>query len=208
MIIIGLAGRAGSGKDTVASMIEQWSIDHYLSAKRLAFADPIKQMAEAIDPIINVVSPYRLSEHLALIVAQKHLDVATDNGWRAMWDEAKKTPEVRRLLQRIGTDAGRRIIRDDLWTSLMVDRIRKNDLVDVIIITDARFANEQQLVKDHEGHMILVERPISTLTSDSAFHASENSIDASLINTSVINDGSFDELRRKITQIMGTLSIA
>lgn len=205
MIVVGLAGRAESGKDTAASMIEQWCIDHDMTSKRLAFADPVKQMAEAIDPLIDVIEPYRLSEHLACIVKRNSLDVETDTGWRAMWDEAKKTPDVRRLLQRIGTDAGRRIIKDDLWTSLMVDRIREHSHFDVIIITDARFANEQTLVKDHDGCMILVERPVSTLNTDSAAHVSENSIDASLVDTSIVNDGSLDDLQRKIISVMNTL---
>ena len=82
--LVGLTGYAGSGKDAAAAglVAEGWT--------RQAFADPVRSMALAIDPLVewDVFShnPVRLS----LLVAKR--------GWHV----AKQCPEVRRLLQACG----------------------------------------------------------------------------------------------------------
>ena len=47
---VALMGRAGAGKDTVASILTE-----HRGYARVAFADPLKEMALAVDPIIGRV---------------------------------------------------------------------------------------------------------------------------------------------------------
>ena len=82
-MLIGLTGPPGCGKDTAA--------DHLVKNHgfvRVAFADTIREVALTIDPYDHF---FRLSDVINLIG----------------WDRAKRQPEVRRLLQVIGTEAGR-----------------------------------------------------------------------------------------------------
>jgi len=88
----------------------------------------------------------------------------------------KLTP--RKIMQLIGTECGRQIIHPDIWVkALFADykavKINNNTLLlsnppqqgfDLIkpkwIITDVRFPNEAQAIKDRGGILIRVERPI------------------------------------------------
>jgi hypothetical protein len=94
-MIIGLAGYAQSGKDTVAAHLEG---NH--NFERIAFADPIKALTLKINPALA--------------------QVVYDHGW----DAAKAIPENRRFLQDLGLGA-REIIHEDIWVnkalSMMVD---------------------------------------------------------------------------------------
>ena len=90
-MIIGLSGYAGSGKDTVASvLIEQHGFT------RLAFADPIREFLLLINPILS--DGHRVNETVTMIG----------------WDNAKSKPEVRRLLQDIGVGC-RQMFGEDFW---------------------------------------------------------------------------------------------
>ena len=159
MILIGLVGAKRSGKDTVA--------DHLVAKHgftKVAFADPLKEMALALDPIVHTEWDYgvawdRLSE------------VVTDLGW----EEAKEYPEVRRTLQRLGTEVIRNHVGTDYWIERMDRRLSRMAArgvgVERVVITDCRFPNEASLVHTRGGCLVLVERPaLAQLDS----HASES----------------------------------
>jgi len=83
-MIIGLSGRAGSGKDEVAKVL----VDLY-GYKRIAFADAIRDALYELNPLV--------SDRIRVA------DLVDEYGW----DFAKKNFEVRRLLQVFGTEVGR-----------------------------------------------------------------------------------------------------
>lgn len=112
-------------------------------------------------------------------------------GWYELY---KLTP--RKLLQLLGTEAGRQIIHPNIWVNaLFVDyKVEKMDFVFGAIypnwiITDVRFPNEIQAIKDRGGIVIRVNRPnitasngIKVYTSsdsflDSNLHSSETALD-------------------------------
>ena len=145
--IIGLVGYAGSGKDEAAKNMPGWT--------RVSFADPVRAMALAIDPIILIATPsgVRLSELVETV------------GWAS----AKKHEEVRRLLQRIGTEAVRDIIGKDTWLKLAKAKIGEID--GPVVITDVRFGNEAELIRSLGGKLIRIVRegvgPVNSHVSDS-----------------------------------------
>ncbi len=96
-MIIGLSGYARSGKDTVAELL----VLNY-GFKRVAFADGIRDALIALNPILH--DGHRLNE-----VVQMY-----------GWDVAKAKDEVRRLLQVMGTEVGRKLIHEDVRDTFYV----------------------------------------------------------------------------------------
>jgi len=143
--LLGLYGYPGSGKDAAAKVLvrEGW--------RRVAFADPMKEMLIAIDPWIDVyredmVYAYRLST-----LIEKHGSLeSVKRGYR----------EVRRLLRKLGTEAGRDILGQNIWVDAADDRIKEawSEGVDVVV-TDVRFPNEAKLIKTLGGYLAEVARP-------------------------------------------------
>jgi hypothetical protein len=83
------------------------------------------------------------------------------------------------------------------------------------IITDLRFPNEYDAVKDREGITIRVKRPIiknqdnivDFNNSKGVFHSSETALDNHKFDYEIINDSSIEELIEKVRQILLTEKI-
>lgn len=178
--LVGLTGYAGSGKDTAAAglIAAGWT--------RQAFADPVRAMALAIDPII--AASLGGSGDLYTHKGRLHLStIVRDFGW----DEAKGIPEVRRFLQRLGTDAVRVHLGEDAWVRAF-DRAR-NRSVDTVA-PDVRFPNEAEHVRRMGGLVIRIDRPgVGPVNG----HASED-IDAIDADATVVNDGTPAELQQRV----------
>ena len=151
---IGLYGPAQAGKDTLARVLV-----HDYGYKRIAFADPVKEMALAIDPIVDANRGIRT--HLSEVV----------NG--AGWESAKADyPEIRRILQRIGTEAVRKQT-PSYWVDLAEFKANVQD--QPVVFTDVRFPNEAQMVKRHDGLVVKIDAR-TVLETELGEHASENSM--------------------------------
>lgn len=178
--LVGFTGAAGSGKDTAAQALKDFV--------HIRFAEPVYQGIEAINPLLLVDdwdgSPQAI--RLATLVQ----DVG--------WDKAKEKPEVRRLLQRYGTEAGRDIHGQDCWINIAKRRIRK-ELSESkrVKVTDVRFENEAMAIAALKGCIIRVVGPQRREGVDSS-HSSENGITDTYVSWNVVNDGSIEDLHRKV----------
>jgi hypothetical protein len=56
--------------------------------------------------------------------------------------------DFRTLLERFGTEAMRSVFSEDVWTKLVVDKIIEEE-VETAIISDWRFMNELNYIKEH-----------------------------------------------------------
>ena len=121
--LVAFGHRAQVGKDTAA---------HAAGFRRYSFADPIRNLAKRIDPFIR-----EAGEHLNKVF--ERLD----------WEEAKvKYPEIRTLLADLG-QACRVELGADVWmTSTIKDVCFFLDRGLNCAITDLRFPNEAQAIKD------------------------------------------------------------
>ena len=179
MQVIGLCGYAGSGKDTAAEALVE------IGWKRAAFADPIREMALAIDPIVSVRSGMSLS-------------------WivnREGWEQAKQHPEVRRLLQRIGTEAGRNILGYEVWVIIARNRIAAAEDADCpgVVITDLRFANEYEHLHKYWGaKFVRISRPGIGPVND---HESDQHLAGFEVDHEIVNDGDKAKLHAAILAI-------
>lgn len=173
-MIIGLSGKARAGKDTVATIL----VEDY-GFTRLAFADIIKAAVYTLDPIISL-SGLRL-QHLV-----------DTNGW----ESAKQFPEVRRLLQVFGSEVGRDMIDAQIWIELTMNGIKASAN---IVISDVRFKNEAEEIKFQGGQVWRVTRAINDSID---FHRSETELDSWNFDQYIPNNGTLDDLRNEVREVM------
>jgi hypothetical protein len=190
--IIGIAGHRGAGKNEVANAIER---EH--GWFQLAFADPVRTGLLAIDPVIIVEnSCVRLSELVRKIG----------------WNEAKKIYEVRRLHQKYATEAGRNIHGEDCWVDIAHQRILQIESVvnwgSGVLITDVRFPNELQFIRNHGIGCIYVHRPSIVDGSPELQHESEThlaDIRRGCVAT-IVNDRNVEQLHKMALDVFHLIS--
>lgn len=192
-MIIGLSGYARTGKDTIASMIiaETEGLDQ--SFQRRAFADPLKDLALAIDPIIGAGSASTDGElfHLSSFVELWGWEVAKD-----------RHPEVRRFLQALGEHA-RGTFGDQVW----VDGLRRSlPPLGYTVVTDVRYANEARQIREwlHRNVIVRVHRPGYGPANG---HASETELDSIIPDFSIVNDLDFGILRTRVRELLVRLNL-
>lgn len=180
-MLISLTGYAGVGKDEVGKVL----VDRY-GFRRLAFADRVRKMARAIDPYVQLYDGgvVRLSE------------ILPDEDTSAAWSEIKKYPDVRRLLQRIGTEAGRNVLYEDVWVESTLREVEPGEHV---VITDARFLNELQMTTDHGGLTWRIYRPGTGPLND---HPSETEQDKWVPHYAIDNSGTLDDLAVEVEKAL------
>lgn len=179
-MIIGLSGKARSGKDTMAAIL----IKNF-NFERFSFADTLKnEVSKCFDIELKYFHDDNLkdSEYNFEIKQQniEKLYSSFEQSLETIFPEdkkdkvfsfvGKKTKTPRELLQVIGTDLARNCLDDEIWIKLGKKRL-KNVKADNIIITDCRFENERKAIKDMGGNLGLVKR--EGLSSSSS-HISEN----------------------------------
>lgn len=152
--IIALSGFARAGKDETAKvLVEEFGF------KQVAFADKLRDMVYALNPIVahkTFVQEFgdgREAEAITdPVYAQDVIDVY---GWGG-YKETEYGSELRRLLQRLGTEAG----RETLWDTIWIDAALTGFPADAkIVVSDARFFNEFDAVRSRGGEVWRIERP-------------------------------------------------
>lgn len=181
MKIIAFTGRAGSGKDTAAqALIDRGWV-------RIGFADKLKEMALAINPLIMNIGGFHVT--LRMLVG--------DLGW----DGAKRCyPEVRRLLQAIGTDAVRDIIGPGVWASKLiheVTKLQKSESQPVgVVVPDLRFPNEADAIEFLGGKIFKIRRD----ACEKLRHSSEDFVDEMKADCTYHNNGSIQQMHEWVVK--------
>ena len=151
MIVIGIAGPAGAGKDTVADHI----VERTGAFVKVSFATRLKKM---------------LKVGLDLTDQQLHGDLK-----ETLDPRYGKTP--RHIMQTLGTEWGRHTIADDIWPTALFAALDREYFdagperkFDNIVIADVRFANEAAAIRERGGFIVHLEGRSIGLGST---HASE-----------------------------------
>ena len=144
-----------------------------------------------------------------LIVKNFNVDIGPDGKLRRVtdWVEAKKNPEIRRMLQVEGTEGGRKVFGENVWVDVMVKRVKEHmEAGKNVAVTGIRFPNEAQAIRDNGGDLVWVERPGYVGDADAnSGHASENSVSSEDFDVIVLNDSTLDALREKAQNVSGFL---
>jgi len=200
MTIIGLAGFARSGKDSVADIL----VEHH-GFTRIAFADKLRELALWINPELGP-RRMRLDDVLRLsMLDDPEMDLLDPLDRRA-WEAAKLStlgPHIRVFLQQLGERA-RRVLGGDVWVDAAM---RDLDPAGLYVIPDVRYPNEVDRVLATCGNSLMwrVIRPGVGAAND---HVSENALHDRVFDASVLNDGSLDDLRREVADVYGAACTA
>ena len=166
--IIGLAGRAGVGKDTAARFIQEqhpaWQI--------VAFADPLRRIAADL---------YDLTH-------EQMTDRALKERPTVEWGLSP-----RQILQRLGTEVVR-AVHPKTWIFYALRTIADSDAPGVII-PDVRFDNEVDLVRNLGGRLWWIDRPA---VDPIAKHSSEQQVGESHCDVVIRNDGTLQQFQLSV----------
>jgi ribose 1,5-bisphosphokinase PhnN len=175
-ILIGLAGPAGAGKDTVADyLVEKHSF------QKLSFAGPLKAMLAAG----GMPEPQdRALKELAI------------PGFDFSWRQAA---------QSLGTEWGREL-DPDLWIKLVEKRIASIDNVlssrgSRIVLSDVRFVNEAEMINRMGGSVVHILGRQADLGL-AASHVSEAKLMIEDQDLIIDNRGDIEQLHAEIEEVM------
>jgi hypothetical protein len=182
-MIIGINGYAGSGKDTVGTILQQIDRDSHWEIKK--WAGKLKQVAELLTGI--PVEKFEDQEFKKTNLGKQ-------------WNDRINNPmSVRDFLQKLGTEGLRDGLHTNTWVNALMadykcvpaDRAPNGWDCDNWIITDTRFPNEAQAIKDAGGIIIRVTRPGIGPVND---HPSETGLNQWNFDYEIQNDGTLENL--------------
>ena len=203
MIVFGITGKKGSGKDTAA-----WWLINECGFVRIAFADPVKRVAkqlfphltdeqcwgsieskETIDPITGVTPRWIFQKVGTEIGREGQLDYFDGLGVRGY--------TVAAALNQFQVRPGLTAWIDAAFTGLDPDGR--------YVLSDVRFPNEAEAVRTHGGTVWRIHRPGAS-TGKEENHASETEIDNIYADHDIYNDGTITDLYLSLIHLYPFLS--
>ena len=190
---IGITGEDGAGKSSIAAIVQEL-LGQERRVTRMAFADDLKLMLRELDPILGARVMGTGTEEICL-------SDLIDEGYSEA--EIKSAyPEYRRLLRTLGTKCIR-ARHEDFWIEQLASGLYGLNSDDAIVIDDIRFWNESEEARHglhtwdryNDGRIIKVTG--RGTGSGQGEELSEIGADAV-----IINDGTPDELRDKVKEVL------
>lgn len=189
---IAIAGKANSGKNTIAELIGKYSRCTY---RLFAFADPMKKMIMTMFPETKTDILWGPS-HLRMTLIPNNSELT-----------------YRHLLLDIGKLG--RGYDPNIWINATIHMVREFINFDpirpdmngrVALISDVRFKNELKAVKEDDFLLIRVVRPnaVSTTTSTDVSEVDLDDVPNSEFDVILTNDGTMEDLQAKIKTIVDT----
>ena len=174
--VLGLSGWARSGKDTIADYLVD--VEGYT---KVSFAQPMKEAMYRLNPRITVNEV----QNTALRVG---IDVY---GWDGL---KERSPDIRGLLQRFGTEVGREMFGENFWVDYALNAIEDGSKV---VFSDVRFPNEADAIRQLGGKVYRVERAGVQAANE---HISEHALDGYKFDGRIQNNGSIEGLYANVGQ--------
>lgn len=242
MSIIGISGRIGSGKNTIGDIIQKICLTNEgPTFEQKSFAGKLKQIASLLTGID--VKDFEDQEFKKVLLGEEWATVRPNplNAIPVFEDiQFNELMSVREFLQKLGTEAMRDGLHTNVWVNALfadylckdcgweenkkgtVDACSGNHELPNWIITDMRFPNEMEAVKERGGITIRVIRDTTcpecgvsgghkmyahkdkSLTD---LHSSETALDDAEFDYEIINDGEIVDLIEKVKQILITEKI-
>lgn len=180
MLIVGLAGRARSGKNTAGAYLER-----AFNYRQYAMAGPLKEMVR-------------------IGLGLNPADFETTEQKEAVIEVYGRS--YRHITQTIGTEWGRQLIHPDLWLIIARHRFEAMSRVGTpgVAITDIRFENESEMVRDLGGIVVHIhsKRALVGMSAQAAAHESEKALWIGPLDRVVDNNGTIGELEQQLNDIV------
>lgn len=141
-MIIGICGFIGCGKDTAADYLV-----NFHEFRRESFAGILKDAVSAVFGWDREMLEGRTRQ-------SREWREQVDTWWAQRLDKPNLTP--RWVLQYWGTEVLRKGFHDDIWIAGLENKLRNSS--DNVVISDCRFPNEIQAIKNQGGQVIWVQR--------------------------------------------------
>ena len=153
--IIGIAGKAHAGKDTVANLLlSLFQVPTYI----YHFADPIKQ-------------------HLCDLLK---VDIRYFNDTKLKESIYKDDLTYRMLMQNTG-DSFKKIFGEEVFVILANEYYKSINSHSILIIPDVRYEYEAEWIKNNSGIMIYVDNMNSSTTMSNSHSSESKTIDCDII---------------------------
>jgi hypothetical protein len=224
-MIIGISGYSGVGKDTVGTIIQyvncenpQTSIEKMCTnySEYEYWLDEqsgweIRKFAGKLKDIASHLTGLDVEDFEDQDFKKTNLGLE----WWTTCDEGLQPMTVRDFLQKLGTDALRNGLHDNVWVNaLMADYTPEwttdegaHDPVQKFpnwIITDVRFPNEAKAIKDKGGIIIRVDRPgVSPINA----HPSEIGLDGWNFDYKIANVSDIFSLKQTVEEILKHIKV-
>ncbi len=131
---------------------------------------------DTVAGVLHRLSPFGLNYQRIAFADEIKLELANLTGGNVQHIESHKE-EVRPLLQFWGTEYRRKICGEDYWIKKVKLRLDKISTPALVIFTDVRFQNEAAYIKELEGFLVRVERPVPSCLNTPDLHSSETEQD-------------------------------
>jgi hypothetical protein len=205
-MIIGCVGFIGSGKDTAADYLVQ-----EFGFQRDSFAATLKDAVAAVFGWDRELLEGRTKE-------AREWREQIDPWWSERLNMPNLTP--RWVLQHWGTEVCRNAFHNDIWIASLENKLRRSG--NNTVISDCRFRNEVEAIKNQGGRVIWIQRGITPHWYDIAakanhgddsacrwleaegIHASEYSWAGTQFDHVVGNNGSISSLYSQLNNLLVT----
>ena len=230
--LIGLSGKKQSGKSTVGKIIQyltrdyvyiDYSFEQYFNLETTKSFE-IKMFADKLKDIVCLLIGCEKNQLEDEKFKNKYLSEDwLDVNYRTNVVDInlKNKSTVRELLQVLGTEAGRNVIHTNIWVNSLFSEYKCpkcNSVPDKVcfghtnpnwIITDVRFPNEAEKIKEKGGLLIRIESPRCNYNDS---HSSEIALDdyggigdevrTDRWDSIIFNDGTIEELIEKVKKVL------
>ena len=214
--LIGLHGRRGHGKDTAFEGIHQWASERGVRAARRGFADALKlSFARLFIPDCGLDEAVNWCDTLKRPDSHSDLSVSWSNDSESgTHTTITHSINGRQALQRFGTEGHRDVFGEDFWIDALLPtegdwsmNFRQEmdfsfEPPEFCVVTDVRFENEARRIKALGGDVYAVFRP-GMVNGDT--HASEGDLPPDLIDYTLRNDTTIDDLHLRMRNFMGNV---
>ena len=191
-MIIGLSGYAKSGKDTVAEMIQEIHPDKWEVKK---FSGKLKVIAS----ILTGIPAHQFEDQ------EFKSSILGEEWWKNYGDFYHQTT-VRDFLQILGTDAIRNGLHTNAWVNALMADYKPRKMSEYNpsswIITDCRFPNEAEAIKDRGGIIVRIDRPgIAPVNA----HPSETALDNWDFDYKIANASDLISLKQSVQILLNKI---
>lgn len=180
-ILIGLHGKAHTGKDTVANyLIKKLNLLRY---------GPSVRVKDTTAVMFDIPRWWLDDEEM-----KEHYD--------EFWGMT-----IRQMAQKVGKESSRDVFGDDIWmrhVERQLFKVSEQKLVgyhvvyEGIILADIRYANEATWVSAHGGKVLFIVRDNPSAIAGIEGHEGEKGLPLELADAIIYNNGTFEELYEQV----------